>query len=271
MTVLVIGKSSFISQSLCKDPIAQSWVYCDHDSANQDEIWSTPYSCVVNLALDPVVRGGDFSQFDRKVGLRAQENGAHYVALSSRAVYGISSELITFDENSRFLGNCTPYGRAKRLIEGDLVECLNAEKLTILRPSNIFGFEYASPTRRSFFGMMLNSLKERNEILFDMSGVTARDFLPVESFVDALVDIAGRPLAGVYNIGSGRATSCEDIAQWVIEGYGSGKLTIEKHVSVKDSFILDSGKFNGAYNKQCILSDQIKQSCIDIGKQLRDS
>lgn len=271
MTVLVIGKSSFIGQSLRKHPIAQTWDYCDHDSANQDAIWQKSYDCVINLALDPVVRNGEFSAFDRNIGLKAQENGAHFIALSSRAVYGIANTHTSFKEDSQFLSSCTPYGEAKRLIETDLLEHLVPENLTILRPSNIFGFEYTpnTPARASFFGMMLFNLKNSHTIFFDMPGDTIKDFLPVEHFSDILTKIAAKPKSGTFNVGSSVKTPCKDFANWLIGGFGRGELIDENGLPPKDSFTLNCYKLLIEYkNVSLPNNDDLQLYCIELGKTL---
>lgn len=272
MNVLVIGQSSFIAQHLKKHPIAKDWDYISYKGFEAAAEWKKKPSCVINLALDSIVREGQHSDLDIKVGKKAQASGAHLIAISTRAVYGTSDSFNVFTENSPFLEDCTPYGKAKRNIEAELLNSLDNQKLTILRPSNIFGFEYQPEApRKSFFGQMLYSLKHEGEINFNMSPKTHRDFLPVESFVDIVVEIVLNPTAGIFNVGSGVGTPCGDIAGWVMEGYQQGALKIEPEASTTDGFIVDTQKLLNSYplSITCPDKDVIQRACINIGKQLR--
>lgn len=271
MSTLVIGKNSFIAQHLKSNPKSKDWDYISYKNALNASEWDKKPNCVINLAIDSVVKEGKYSDIDLQIGLKAQNIGAHFIALSSRAVYGIADGLQNFTEESPFLEKCTPYGQGKRLIEEKLTNELDKSKLTILRPSNIFGFEYnADKPRNSFFGQMLYDLKNSGGINFEMSGETQKDFLPVDSFVNILVEIAQKPKAGIFNVGSGTATLCKDIAKWVMEGYGSVGLEVSNNGAYCDNFILDISKLQSEYpNLNSPIN--IKNKCYKVGKLLKDS
>lgn len=269
MTILVIGQSSFIARALRQTPKTRDWSFIDYKNWEKSPEWSKKPSCVVNLALDSVVREGHYSDLDLRIGKKAQEQGAHFIAISSRAVYGTPDKgrMDRFTENMRLLDKATKYGQAKRLIEESLNDGLNPEKYTVLRPSNIFGMEYNEQSpRKTFFGQMLGSLKQKNTIHFDMAAVTRRDFMPVEYFVDILVDIAKAPKGGVYNIGAGFGVPCGDIADWIIQGFGTGQITETK--GIKDSFEMDTRKIITDYDITPITLETLKTRCIEIGKEL---
>jgi nucleoside-diphosphate-sugar epimerase len=272
MNVLVIGHSSFIAQHLKQHPIAKEWDYISYKGFEKAPEWNQNPSCVINLALDSAVRQGQYSDLDLKIGKKAQKLGAHFIALSTRAVYGTSDKFNVFTEKSPFLEHCTPYGQAKRQIEEDLLKNLDNKKLTILRPSNIFGFEYQTDQpRKSFFGQMLYDLKNNSEINFNMSPATHRDFLPVEEFVDIIVEIANDPKSGIFNVGSSIGTPCGDIAGWVMEGYRQGALKIKKGSETTDGFIINSQKLLSSYPLSITCPDKgvIQRACLTIGEKLR--
>lgn len=272
MNALVIGKNSFIAQHLKNHPIAKNWDYIPYKDALSAPEWGKKPNCVINLAIDSVVRRGEYSDLDLQIGTKAQEIGSHFIVLSSRAVYGISESIQSFTETSPFLEKSTLYGQGKRLIEESLIKQLDNSKLTILRPSNIFGFEYCSDKpRKSFFGQMLYDLKHSGAIKFDMDIKTQKDFLPVENFVDMLMKIAETPKTGIFNVGSGRAISCEDIATSVIKGYGNGELKVSSNNGFCDNFTLDISKLLQEYPSLDNLKIDIKNKCYEIGRQLKDS
>ncbi|MCI5059644.1 MAG: NAD(P)-dependent oxidoreductase [Alphaproteobacteria bacterium] len=274
MTVLVIGKNAFLASHLGQFEATKDWLFWGHEEAINASKWPEGISCVVNFAYDPLIRKGGlkgrFSDLDRQFARKIVEAGAHYIMLSSRAVYGQSDGLRHFREGDAPVGGMTPdYGRAKRLIEEDLLSRFG-EKVTILRLSNVFGYEYLPKNpRQSFFGRMLVTLREKGVIAFDMSGSTCRDFLPLPDFTSALVQIVKAPKAGIYNLGSGQGISVEAIAKWVLHGYGGGEIVYSSD-KPKDQFVLDMTKTTQSFDiAQPSLAD-IRGYCIQIGQKLRE-
>lgn len=267
MSVLVIGQSAFLASHLKELESTKDWHFIGHKDIDQP--WPDDIATVLNFAYEPKVRQGEFSDLDHRLAEKAQNQEAHYIMISSRAAYGVPPQPLDLTEDQKPFEMMTPYGHAKRQIEDDLLQSF--DNLTIIRPSNIYGFEYdAVNPRPTFFGMMLKNLKEKGSIRFSMSGQTKRDFLPVEAFGIWIQKIASDPKAGVYNLGSGVGTAVEDIARWVIKGYGSGHLD-DNAGDIVDSFILNMGKTRATYHLQNIKMDIIRDYCIKIGERLRDA
>ena len=268
MTILAIGKNAFLASAIINDPDKDHWHFMDHQSAMSGEAWSQDIETVVNFAYDPVIQKGEFSELDRLLAKKAQEVEAQYIMLSSRAVYGVPPKPFELIESANPYKKMTPYGHAKRLIEDDLME--RFDHVTILRLSNIFGDEYqAHRERQTFFGTMLKSLKEEGGINFSMSALTQRDFLPLDNFSQWLGIIANNPVPGVFNLGAGFGTACGDIAYWLMEGYGDGRLNNTED-DVIDSFVLDMAKTRGTYTLPPIYMREIRESCMAIGRRLKE-
>lgn len=267
MSILAIGQSSFLANAAKKAYLSKGWTFIGHADAFEDSLWPKGVKTVIGFVCDPCVRKGQFSDFDRRLAQKASESGASYIMLSSRTVYGTSNNAMIYNENFIIESVTTPYGLAKRAIEQDLLE--NFDNVTILRLSNVFGFEYdpANP-RQTFFGAMLKSLKEEGVIRFNMAAETERDFLPVDKFVEYLGIIAANPQAGIFNIGAGFGTKAGDIADAVIHGYGSGERLITDN-QIKDSFILDMKKSGFSYALNDVKAEDVMQSCLSIGKKLK--
>jgi len=273
MSIVIIGKNSFLAQHY-RDFIAQNQngnmpyhflSYRDVQNHNFSNVFSTA-QCVINFACDPAIREGQASFFDLQCAQKAQENGAYYIMISSRAVYGEGDHGGMITEQSEFLPTQSPYALGKRAVEAQLQSKI--EKLIILRPSNIFGFEYQEPApRQTFFGQMLFSLKQRGQISFDISTKVARDFLPVDIFAHYIDLIARAPKAGIYNIGSMIGTPIHQIAQSVIDGYGQG--SIIEGEEERDNFVLDCSCAQKMFNLPIITQSQILEACYDSGQRLR--
>ncbi len=267
MSILAIGQSSFIAREVKKQDKSNAWSFLSHLDSVDNNQWPDDISAVVNFACPPEVRAGEFSDFDRNLAQKAQERGVPYVMLSSRTVYGVAEEPMLFVENQEPQTLMTPYGAAKKRIEDDLRD--RFDHVTILRASNIFGFEYSQQQpRKTFFGQMLRNLKEQGEINFNMSPMTRRDFIPVEIFAQNLMVIAKAPKAGIYNLGSGLGASAGDIASWVMEGFGNGAL-LSSDQGIIDSFTLDMTKTRTDYGLEMLAVEDIKRFCVGVGRELQ--
>lgn len=198
---------------------------------------------------------------ETRLARRAAEAGLPFVSLGTRKVYAPAHEPLA--ETSP-LGPTDLYGRQKLEIEEALVAILGS-RLTRLRLSNIFGFE---PGRRSFMGLMLTRLRDEGAIRFDMSPFTARDFLPVEVAASTIAALLRRPPGGALNIGSGIPLPAGRLALWLMEGFGSGALVIERP-GEHDSFVLCTERMRELTGVGCG-HDLMRQACLDLGRRLRE-
>lgn len=163
---------------------------------------------------------------------RCAGSGVHLLSLGTRKVYAASTAPLSEDAP---LGPGDAYGRQKLALEQALHEILGA-RLTRLRLANIFGWE---PGRRTFMGQMLAGLAERDEIRFDMSPFTRRDFLAVEDAARLIAALAMAPPGGMVNVGSGLGLETGRLATALIRGYGRGRLVVEG-AEERDAFTLDT-------------------------------
>ncbi len=268
MSILVIGQSSFLAQEVQKLSVSKDWTFLGYKEAFDKSKWPDDVNVVIGFACDPKVKEGVFSDFDHKLAKMAKEFGAFYIMLSSRAVYGVADQPQIFKEDQKPYPDMTSYGQAKREIEDDLLK--NFDNVIILRLSIIFGLEYnLQDPRQTFFGLMLKSLKEEGKINFSMSNQTYKDFLPVSVFGEHLAIIANKPKSGIYNFGSAIRTSVDDMAQWVIEGYGSGVIE-PNQLAVIDNMVMDMTKTSAAYRLPSVTTEIIRQNCVAIGQCLKE-
>ena len=202
-------------------------------------VTSAHVSTIIHAGRDPRLGSDDYDideDVETAIAETARERGWHHIMLSSRKVYGTAPSPITEETPAR---PTDAYGRQKLAMEQRLAAILG-DRLTILRIGNVMGFE---PGRRTFMGAMLDGLVQRGEIIFDMSPVTARDFLPVETVAEIIAALAASPPGGVVNVGSGLPTPTGELAKAVIAGFGRGKLTVTD-AGVSDAFVLDVGRMS---------------------------
>lgn len=268
MTIVVVGKSSFLAQSVKAHPLCTDWVFLSHKEALSDPQWLDEAECVINFSFPSAFKTQGYdaeNDIDTLLaGMIRKHPLIHYIMLSSRMVYSESEDNAGFKEGQPERP-VSLYGQAKLSIEKSLLSILGEKCLTILRLSNIFGHESG---RHTFFGTALTTLLNEKKIFLDIAPDNERDFLAVWRFAEALIKIAGNPVPGLYNLGTGFGTGCGLIAQWLIEGYGEGELIIT-NTSKKGHFWLDMTKTRAAFGLEEITADLLQKDCIECAQNLR--
>lgn len=266
MSIVAVGRSSFIAQAV-RDMNPGRWEFLSHREALENPEKIRNARSVINFAYDPRLKTDAYSEeadIDLKLAKMIANNPVHYIMISSRMVYGRPTVGLALRETD------TPspvniYGQSKLETEKKLADTLKPERLTILRLSNVFGFE---PGRRSFFGMAQTKLLNEGRIVYDMSPLTKRDFISVTRVSDALVRIASAPKAGIYNLGAGFGIETGLIAEWLIEGFGSGELLVNRF-SHDDQFFLDMTRTAATYGIKALTADHIRGDCLSCGERLK--
>jgi len=234
--VLVVGENSFIAKHLLTFDKVSYYNFNDVDLSK--------YDTVINCALNPLFKTNPYSEFidvDLSVGKRTCESGLHYIMLSTSKVYGDFSELKTFNEFS----TCIPYDRhsENKLIAEIKLLSNFPQQTTILRGSNIFGFEYG---RNSFMGYCMSQLVNNNSIKLTTDWATQRDFLPVDYAANLIEKICKKKPLGVYNLSSGEGLRIGQLIQWLIDGYKYKASIINTTSVFERQFILDKSKLEKA-------------------------
>lgn len=265
MVCTVIGKSGFLASSLLGYEQTKNWRFIPHKEAKDDSSWLNDTDIIINCAFSPIMMKHGYQEGEDLDSFLAKKikdlDHIHYVMISSRKVYGASVQEKCFTEDEE-LSPDTPYGVAKMKIEHSLSKIIPFERLTILRPSNIFGAEL---NRRTFFGFALTKLINEKKIIYDFSPLVKRDFLSVQKFSQDLVKIALARRGGIYNLGSGFGVQCGDIAQWLIEGYGLGELIVTEDTQ-KDAFWLDMTRTKATFGLQSYSKDALRSDCVNLGR-----
>ncbi len=261
--VLLVGRHGFLGRHISA-ALGSSAMAMSHCTFREAGIPETT-GCIVWAARNPQL-GHPSWRLREDLEWRAAEI-AHrrriaFISLSSRKVYAPSRQPVPEEAPT------TPvdlYGRQKRDMELALLDLLQ-NRVTILRLANIFGLE---PGRPTFMGRLQSRLRDRGEVLFDMSPFVVRDFLPVETAARWIARLATNPPGGVIHVGSGHAMATGRIALAVIEGYGGGRLVIEDGRE-RDPFVLDTSKLRARIG-ETITPQEILDRCRALGRELREA
>lgn len=271
--ILLVGRNSFLARHTLEVVNRDSVRAISHDAIEAQGLLDG-IDRVISFARHPDSGqpGFDLERDDPDLRLARAlgDRPVRFVMLSTRKVYAPSEEPLAEDAP---LGPVDPYGRHKLALE-ERLRGLLGERLLILRLGNIFGFEL-EPGRRTFLAMVLERLKRRGEVRFDMSPFVTRDFLPVERCARILARIistsagAAASWPDILNVGSGIPLPTGRLALWIIEGYGSGALVIEQPRE-HDRFVLDVARLEEHFGRACSIAD-LRAACLELGRRLRTS
>lgn len=254
--ITVIGKNSFLARHLAEHKGTQDWLFLDHKDALSETDWISKTDILINCAYHPDLMRGEYSpvkDIDFLLSGYILAKDIHYIMLSSRAAYGAAPDDLYLREDMTTKPD-TPYGINKLQTEQTLKTMIAPEKLTIIRSANIFGQEYG---RRTFFGMMLTSLKDNGVLEFNIAPDAQRDFLSAEKWADDVVKIVQNPKGGLYNLGSGFGVTTQNMAEMLISAHGSGEVKYTDH-SYDGQFILDMNKTKSAFELKDYTKDDLQ-------------
>ena len=164
--VLIVGDNSFVGRGFYNSIKLNDAVVANIIPYSQlHHIDLKRYDVVLNCAITyeyKTQKYKDKYDLDYLVGLKAQDAGCHYIMMSTRKVYGNSTDLSVYDE----LSSLNPFDRySENKYNTEMTLDALVENLTILRGSNIYGFELG---RSSFVGYCMTQLKSLNAIDYDM-------------------------------------------------------------------------------------------------------
>lgn len=263
-TLLVIGRSSFLAREFLARNADLDLRAIGHQQAGEPAAYEG-IACAVNFAFAPELHDLPYEEaldVDGRAAQQAARRGVHYVMMSSRRVYQEGAQWNAAEDAP--VSGLDQYGRNKLRIESAL-RALLGERLTILRPGNVFGYE-AVPGRRRFAAYLQNQLLETGRIRLTVGPRTRRDLVPVAFFCRVLREVMVRHAPGTFNVGAGRATTAGDAARWLIEGYGTAELATESDRQA-DEFLLDSSKLARVLGLVCA-EGEVEGALRDAGRRL---
>lgn len=261
---IVVGRSSLLAREFSArhpDLVLRVLGHAEADDAAAYE----NAGCVVNFAFAPGLERLPYEaalDIDRRIGAHAAQRGCHYVMISSRRVYARDAQWNAAE--SMPAPGMDAYGRNKARVEGELRARLG-DRLTVLRPGNVLGYEPVAGRRR-FGAYLQHQLATTGQIRLTVDPATRRDLVPMEFFCRVVREAVLRRVSGVFNVGSGRATSAGEAARWLLQGYGSGQLHIEA-TQPADEFQLDSARLREVFGLACA-ENAVEQALRDIGRRL---
>ncbi len=168
-----------------------------------------------------------------------KNNVKNLVFFSTATVYGNNPD-VPFSENAETMP-LSPYAMNKQFVEKYIM--FFKKNTTIARVFNVYGLrpDRSNPDS-NVISRCINMAKREQDITIFGDGKQTRDFVHVSDVCRAVITVCGH--SGIFNIGTGKATSINEVAMIVNKLYGEKSKII--HVDEKEG--------------------DIKHSCADISK-----
>ena len=174
----------------------------------------------------------------KKLIKRVQKSEASFIFLSSGGcVYGPGSGVFTETSNT-FPVNL--YGELKLLSEQMIANNLN--NYTILRVANVFGMGQKPSRSQGVIPHWLEAIRENRPLTVFGPAHSYRDYIDIDSVINAILLSSKSSTKGVFNIGSGTKVELATLIEIFehVLGRSPSILSLDARTSDRDGYILDS-------------------------------
>jgi nucleoside-diphosphate-sugar epimerase len=265
ITVLLIGKNSFIGKNIYKELKKKLAItYLNFETVvKKKNIFFKKFEFIINCSINIDYVEKNYKKkndFDLLLAKKIQYTNCKYIFLSSRKVYepkfNITEETKTKPTDQ--------YGKNKLLSETELKNILH-DRLLVLRISNIIGLKQYSRRKvhSTFSDYFYSNIKNNNIIFFKKS---YKDFLSINQFVHILYLLIKKNEHGIFNVSLGRKVYLKNIVKW-LNSCNKEKINyIQKNKDMNlDSFTLNNRKLKKSINCKILIND-LKKDCLNISK-----
>lgn len=169
-------------------------------------------------------------QYSKALAVWCFENDKQFIYASSAATYGDGALGFSDDHEKMFaLRPMNMYGYSKHLFDLWLLENGFDRLCTGFKFFNVFGpNEYHKGAMASLVYKAFHQIRDTGKMKLFKSyhpsykdGESVRDFLYVKDCVDVLIwSLENRDASGIYNLGSGKARSWNDLAKAIFKAMG---------------------------------------------------
>jgi ADP-L-glycero-D-manno-heptose 6-epimerase len=193
-----------------------------------------PISTIVHLGACSTTTESDADflyennvHFSREIAEYALKNEVRFIYASSAATYGSGEE--GYSDDNFNLRPLNMYGFSKHLFDRWVLREGHDSTFVGLKLFNVFGpNEYHKGDQASMVYKAFNQIRSEGRVRLFRSnsaeyadGGQMRDFVYVKDVVDVIRDIiANEDVAGIYNLGTGKARSWNDLANAVFRAMG---------------------------------------------------
>lgn len=266
--VLIVGQNSFIGSNLSKIKDENKYKLIPHSKFYDVNL--KDYDVVVNCSLNPEYKTSSYSlvnDVDYCLAHKAYESGCHYIMLSTRKIYGSSTKLKSYNEES--MENPYDYYSENKLISEKKILSQFGDKITVIRGSNIFGYE---PHRDSMMGYFINQLDKNGILRYNILSTTSKDIIHIDDVTKIISKICLQKPIGLYNLGTSFPYTMLNIGLFLLNGFNDGK--IEDRMKFEgenygEQFVLDTTKLCSVLNIESTSIQNYGKIISDIGMRCK--
>jgi nucleoside-diphosphate-sugar epimerase len=218
--ITVLGAGGFIGSALVNRLDQQQVPYYApgrHESLTGKDLGDVIYC--IGLTAD--FRTRPFDTIDAHVtvlnNLLREGNFSSLTYLSSTRVYiGAKGEEVNEDAAITIDINDSDELYTLSKLTGERI-CLSSGRNTkVVRLSNVFSSLGSSPT---FLSQILGSVIREKAVRFFTTPDSAKDYIDLDTVTNALIELAGRDVKGIYNLGGGINITNQEIIDIITQYY----------------------------------------------------
>ncbi len=224
-------------------------------------------------------------EYSKSLGLWAVKNNVRFVYASSAATYGAGE--LGFDDDERLIPKLRPlnkYGLSKQMFDVWVLENNLQDKFAGLKYFNVFGpNENHKGDMRSMVNKAYKQIMETGKLKLFKSyrkdyknGEQTRDFVYVKDAVEMTIffdadNPVGKSKSGVFNIGSGRASTWNGLAAAIFKAMNREPAIefVEMPDNIKNQYQYKSEAnlsklFNAGYDRSILsLEDSVRDYIVN--------
>ena len=238
MKILIIGKRSRIANyfiSKYKKKIQMKLLsFSEAKKTSQKKI--NNFDWILNCAFKKNIHNS-INNPDLQILKKIKNVSLKYIMMSTAKVYE-SKKFEIYKEN-KITKPKSNYGKLRLTTENKIIESLGNRAL-ILRVSNVL-IHNSNNNKKNFntLDQMIYSLKHYKKIFLPKKKII-KDFITLDFLVENIFLLIKKKKHGIFNIGSSRKISLEELAKIILKRFGYGDII--RINDTTDSFLLSNKK-----------------------------
>ena len=229
--IIIFGYKSFLQKNLFEFLKKKKFNVIKKKFTDLKSTKCKPGDYIINCSINNQFFYKDYKKInDRNLAICSylKNKKVNFIMLSTRQVYKPGLKIT---ERSK-VKPINIYAKNYLLSENNCNKVMGSD-ITILRVSNVVGFDSGKKKRLSMLNKMLQGIKSK-QINLDNSYNCMKDILPVHFFCIYLLKIIKNKAKGIINIGSGQSLTLLELAKILIIKKKDVSIKIDKNILSTD-------------------------------------
>lgn len=255
--ILVIGQNSYLATGLIEKLNLFEVFSIDIPDFSRDIELIKSADIIINFAIQPEFSTQDFAEeeiIDIKIAKLIKDTQTRFFYISSRKIYGQSSELKFFKETD----SPAPFDfySKNKLLGENILNRILGERLCILRVSNILGEPILRQGYNTFMGWITREFVSKGKLSVTENLYAVKDFISKEYFHNTLAVLFRQNISGIINVASGINIPVGELLERYV---GKDNILITEQKPIKEQFLLNVEKLHSI--APAVTKEELLQSC----------